>query len=307
MLNPAENLKYNRHLLLPEIGETGQMKLKQASVLVVGAGGLGCPVLQYLAAAGVGNIGIIDFDLVDASNLQRQVLYDETDIGKPKAEVAVEKLRRQNSLINIHSHGDRLTTHNVESFFCAADIIIDCTDNFSARYLISDACTLLKKPMVYGSIYRFQGQVSVFNLHDDGPTYRCLFPEPPAPEAILNCSEIGVLGVLPGIIGVIQATEVIKIICGIGDVLSGNVLYFDALSMQFMQIALEKNTETLKNMPTNLEELGQWNYEWECEIEVPCREIEVEELLISLQQNGDFVFIDVRNESELPNIAALNG
>ena len=305
MLNAAENLKYSRHLSLPEIGEVGQMKLKQSSVIVVGAGGLGCPLLQYLAAAGVGKIHIVDSDSVDASNLQRQVLYREEDIEKPKAEAAATRLRAQNSLIQIYSHNLRLSADNILSLFRSADIVIDCSDNLSTRYLISDAATILGKPVVYGAVDRFQGQVSVFNLHNGAPTYRCLFPESRSAAQALNCSETGVLGVLPGIIGVIQATEVIKIICGFGEVLSGKILLFDARTMQFSTIGLERNAETGQEQPATEAELMQSNYYIQCSNNQYA--ISSAELQDALQLEQEFTFIDIREDGELPEISELLG
>lgn len=249
MLNQNEIEKYSRQIILEDIGEEGQLKLKKAKVLVVGAGGLGCPVLQYLTAAGVGNIGIVDFDLVDVSNLHRQVLYNEKDIDKPKVDVAAGKLRKQNSNINIVAYNVRLESHNVNSLLHKYEIIVDCTDNFESRYLIDNYCDNYGKPMVYGSVHRFQGQVSVFNYYSedsDPPRYRCLYPKPPEPGSGLDCSEGGVLGVLPGIIGMMQAAEVIKIITGIGKVLSGKLLCFDMKSMESTIMEITRSSEISK-------------------------------------------------------------
>ena len=234
-LSPAETNRYSRHLLLPEIGPAGQQKLKAARVLVVGCGGLGCPVLQYLAAAGVGTLGLLDFDTVDDSNLQRQVLYATADVGRPKALVAAEKLRAQNPFIKLHPHQVVLSAANALALFAEYDLVVDCSDNFATRYLVNDACVVLGKPLVFGAIFKFEGQVSVFN-YQQGPTYRCLHPVPPAPGDAPNCAEIGVLGVLPGLLGTMQATEALKIILGIGEVLSGRLLLVDALSMRFQTI-----------------------------------------------------------------------
>ena len=231
----AETTRYSRHLLLPEIGAAGQHKLKAARVLVVGCGGLGCPVLQYLAAAGVGTLGLLDFDVVDASNLQRQVLYATADVGRPKALVAAEKLRAQNPLIALETHQELLSAANALALFAHYDLVVDCSDNFATRYLVNDACVLLGKPLVFGAIFKFEGQVSVFN-YQGGPTYRCLYAEPPAPGEAPSCAEIGVLGVLPGLIGTMQANEALKIILEIGEVLSGRLLLVDALSMRFQTI-----------------------------------------------------------------------
>ncbi|MGY3090617.1 molybdopterin/thiamine biosynthesis adenylyltransferase/rhodanese-related sulfurtransferase [Hymenobacter sp. UYAg731] len=234
-LSAAETNRYSRHLLLPEIGPAGQQKLKAARVLVVGCGGLGCPVLQYLAAAGVGTLGLLDFDTVDDSNLQRQVLYAPADVGRPKAVVAAEKLRAQNPFIALQTHQVVLSAANALALFAEYDLVVDCSDNFATRYLVNDACVVLGKALVFGAIFKFEGQVSVFN-YQNGPTYRCLHPVPPAPGEAPNCAEIGVLGVLPGLIGTMQANEALKIILEIGEVLSGRLLLVDALSMRFQTI-----------------------------------------------------------------------
>jgi adenylyltransferase/sulfurtransferase len=234
-LSAAENNRYSRHLLLPEIGPTGQQKLKAARALVVGCGGLGCPVLQYLAAAGVGTLGLLDFDTVDESNLQRQVLYATADVGRPKAEVAAEKLSAQNPFIELRTHQVVLSASNALALFAGYDMVVDCSDNFATRYLVNDACVVLGKPLVFGAIFKFEGQVTVFN-YQSGPTYRCLHPVPPAPGDAPNCAEIGVLGVLPGLIGTMQANEALKIILEIGEVLSGRLLLVNALGMQFQTI-----------------------------------------------------------------------
>ena len=233
-------MRYSRQTILPEVGEQGQQKLKNASVLMIGAGGLGCPVLLYLAAAGVGRIGIVDVDKVDITNLHRQVLYTMEDEGKMKAEVAARKLIALNPEINIDVYPLWLSKENVLDIFSSYDIIVDGSDNFATRYLVNDACVMLNKPLVFGSIFKFEGQVSVFN-YKNGPTYRCLFPEAPAAGEVPNCSEIGVIGVLPGIIGSLQANEVIKIILEKGDVLSGTLLMYDALSNVFQQLKVTRN------------------------------------------------------------------
>ncbi|WP_299435143.1 HesA/MoeB/ThiF family protein [uncultured Aquimarina sp.] len=242
MLSKEEKIQYNRHLILDEIGEEGQNKLASAKVLVIGAGGLGCPILQYLTAAGIGTIGIIDDDEVDQTNLQRQILYTIDDIGKSKAKVASEKLSRLNPFVFFKVYEEKLDVDNALGLFEAYDIIVDGSDNFPTRYLVNDACVLTERPLVFGSIFKFQGQVSVLN-YNDGPTYRCLFPDPPAPGAVPNCSDIGVLGVLPGIIGSLQANEVIKMITGLGEVLRGKLLYFDTLTMQQQILNFKKNKD----------------------------------------------------------------
>lgn len=239
-LSKEEKTQYSRHLILNEIGQIGQERLKASKVLVIGAGGLGCPVLQYLTAAGVGTIGIVDFDTVDKTNLQRQILYTYKDIGAFKAEVAANRLAKLNPFVNFKIYVQKLTNKNALDLFSSYDIIVDGTDNFPTRYLINDATVLTNKPVVFGSIYKFEGQVAVFN-YQNGTTYRCLFPNPPQPNTVPNCSEIGVLGVLPGIIGSIQANEVIKIICEIGQVLSGKLLTFNALTMEQNILNFKKN------------------------------------------------------------------
>ena len=237
-----EQQQYNRHIILDEVGLVGQEKLKSASVLVIGAGGLGCPVLSYLSAAGVGRIGIIDHDTVDQSNLQRQVLYAQLDIGTPKVEAAKRYLSLLNPFVKFESYNEKLTCSNAVDFFENYDIIVDGSDNFPTRYLVNDAAVLTGKPVVFGSVFKFEGQLSVFN-YNQGPTYRCLYSRPPGENEAPNCSEIGVIGVLPGIIGSLQANEVIKIICGIGEVLSGKLLLFDALSLNQSLLKFLKNTK----------------------------------------------------------------
>ncbi len=250
-LNQNERLRYQRHLSLPGFGPEAQLRLKQASVLVVGAGGLGCPVLLYLAAAGVGRIGIVDDDVVDFSNLQRQVLYTGDDIGRSKAEVAVARLQAQNPEVECLAYAERLGPENALERIRAYDLVIDGSDNFPTRYLVNDACVLADKPLVQGAIHTFQGQVSVFN-YEGGPTYRCLFPEPPSPEDAPNCSEVGVIGVLPGLVGLYQATEALKLLAEIGEPLSGRLLLLDALSMRHETITFERDAEQAKARPLAL-------------------------------------------------------
>lgn len=239
-LSEKEKKQYSRHLILDKIGEAGQLKLKQAKVLVIGAGGLGCPVLQYLTAAGVGTIGIIDHDVIDQSNLQRQILYTINDVGLYKAKTAAKRLSKLNPFVNFNIYNTKLTQENAITLFNNYDIIVDGSDNFSTRYLTSDAAVITSKPLVYGAIFKFEGQVSVFNYLGSA-TYRCLYPTPPRPEDAPNCSEIGVLGVLPGIIGSFQANETIKIICGLGAVLSNKLLLFNALNMSQQILGFEKD------------------------------------------------------------------
>ncbi|MGC8784382.1 MAG: molybdopterin-synthase adenylyltransferase MoeB [Armatimonadota bacterium] len=239
-LDNEEILRYSRHLILPDVAMEGQLKLKAAKVLCVGAGGLGAPLALYLAAAGVGTIGLVDFDVVDLTNLQRQVLYTTEDVGRPKLEVAKERLQAMNPHIQIRTYETRLTRDNALDILADYDIVVDGTDNFATRYLVNDACVLLGKPNVYGSIFRFEGQASVFYAKE-GPCYRCLYPEPPPPGLVPSCAEGGVLGVLPGVVGTIQAMETIKLILGKGEPLIGRLLLFNALKMQFRELKLRKN------------------------------------------------------------------
>jgi len=244
ILSKEELIRYSRHLSLKEFGVESQLKLKQAKVLVVGAGGLGCPALLYLTAAGIGKIGVMDFDTVALHNLQRQVLFTEEDIGKSKAEVAVEHLRKKNSTVAFDCINEKLTPSAALKIFPSYDIILDCTDNFPARYSTNDACVILDKPFVYGSLFRFEGHLSLFNARDHhgniGPTYRCLFSFPPAEGTMPNCEEAGIIGFLPGIIGTMQAAEAIKWITGIGDILSGRLLSLNSLDMSFSIFEVER-------------------------------------------------------------------
>jgi len=242
-LNHDEIRRYSRHLILPEVGLAGQKKIKSASVLCIGAGGLGSPIAMYLAAAGIGKIGIVDFDTVDYSNLQRQLLHTDADVGRPKAQSAKETLHGVNPNCEVVLHNTRITSENAFDLIRPYDIVVDGTDNFPTRYLTNDACVLLKKPNVYGSIFRFEGQASVFAPHLGGPCYRCLYPEPPPPGMVPSCAEGGVLGVLPGIIGCIQATEILKLAIGKGSSLVGRLLLFNALDMKFRELKLRRDPE----------------------------------------------------------------
>lgn len=270
MLTPEEKKQYDRHLILNEIGTAGQEQLKKARVLVIGAGGLGCPILQYLTAAGIGTIGIVDHDTVSQSNLQRQILYTHNDIGQSKALVASKRLTALNPFVTFEVYTEKLSVENAITLFEKYDIIVDGTDNFPTRYLTNDAALLADKPLVFGAIFKFEGQVSVFN-YKNGPSYRCLYPKPPKPNEVPNCSEIGVLGVLPGIIGCLQANEVIKIVCGIGEVLSGKLLTYDALTMRQLVLTFQKTPAAqLKALETS--------YEFFCGIPVVEEEITLETL-----------------------------
>jgi molybdopterin/thiamine biosynthesis adenylyltransferase/rhodanese-related sulfurtransferase len=241
-LTRDELVRYSRHLLLDEFGMAGQEKLKAARVLCVGAGGLGSPAALYLAAAGVGTIGLVDFDVVDVTNLQRQVLYATSDVGRPKLEAAADRLRGMNPHVAIEAHAVTLSAANALELIAAYDVILDGTDNFTARYLVNDACVLAQRPNAYGSIFRFEGQASVFAA-PGGPCYRCLHPEPPPPGLVPSCAEAGVLGVLPGIIGMIQATEAIKLLTGIGEPLIGRFVIYDALRMRFRELKLRRDPQ----------------------------------------------------------------
>jgi adenylyltransferase/sulfurtransferase len=240
-LNNDEIRRYSRHLILPEVGLAGQKKIKAASVLCIGAGGLGSPIAMYLAAAGIGKIGIVDFDTVDYSNLQRQILHTDADVGRSKAESAKETINALNPNVEVVIHNTRISSENALDLIRPYDIVVDGTDNFPTRYLTNDACVLLKKPNVYGSIFRFEGQASVFAPHLGGPCYRCLYPEPPPPGMVPSCAEGGVLGVLPGIIGCIQATEILKLAIGKGTSLVGRLQLFNALDMKFRELKLRRD------------------------------------------------------------------
>ncbi|MFN6945827.1 MAG: molybdopterin-synthase adenylyltransferase MoeB [Cytophagaceae bacterium] len=305
MLSAEELKRYNRHIILPEFGKEAQEKLKAAKVLVIGAGGLGCPILLYLTAAGVGTLGIIDFDSVDESNLHRQVLFSHEDIGKPKAEAAAEKLQKQNPYVNFKIHNTRLEKENALQIFKQYDLVVDGSDNFPTRYLVSDASVMLNKPLVFGSIFKFEGQVSVFNYlkknGEKGPTYRCLFPEPPAPDSVPNCATIGVLGVLPGVIGTMQANEAIKVITGIGEPLAGKLLLYNALNMQFTTIGLltvDKNY-CISRLEDDYVELCSPSSTTEAlEFEEGYKEISVEDLSQKLENHEDIFLLDVREPHE---------
>jgi len=242
-LNNDEIRRYSRHLILPEVGLSGQKKICSTSVLCIGAGGLGSPIAMYLAAAGVGKLGILDFDAVDFSNLQRQLLHGTEDVGSPKTESARQTINRLNPNVQVVVHNTRITSENALEIIRPYDIVVDGTDNFPTRYLTNDACVLLKKPNVYGSIFRFEGQASVFAPHLGGPCYRCLYPEPPPPGMVPSCAEGGVLGVLPGIIGTIQATEILKLALGKGSSLVGRLLLFNALDMKFRELKLRRDPQ----------------------------------------------------------------
>ena len=302
-LSKEEILRYSRHLIMPEVAMDGQLKLKQAKVLSIGAGGLGSPLALYLAAAGVGTLGMVDFDVVDFTNLQRQIIHDTHDVGRSKLESARDTIRDINPSVKVITHETRLTSENALEIFKDYDIVADGTDNFPTRYLVNDACVLLGKPNVYGSIFRFEGQASVFYA-EQGPCYRCIYPEPPPPGLVPSCAEGGVLGVLPGIVGCIQAIEVIKLILGTGKPLIGRLLLFDALGMKFRELKLRKNPEcpVCGEHPTITELI---DYEQFCgirgegqEYTTSVPEITARDLKQMMDQQKPFVLIDVREPHE---------
>jgi sulfur-carrier protein adenylyltransferase/sulfurtransferase len=310
-LTNDEILRYSRHLIMPEVGMEGQQKLKAARVLCIGAGGLGSPLALYLAAAGVGTLGIVDFDVVDYTNLQRQIIHSTADVGRKKLDSAAEKLKAINPWLDIRKFETRLSSENALALFREFDIIADGTDNFPTRYLVNDACVLTGKPNVYGSIFRFEGQASVFAM-EAGPCYRCLYPEPPPPGLVPSCAEGGVLGILPGLVGVIQATETIKLILGQGEPLMGRLLLVDALGMKFRELKLRKNPAcpvcgphpTITGLIDYNEFCGIRGEEKPVETGVP--EIQVEDLKRRLDAGEDLFVLDVREPHEY-QICNLNG
>jgi adenylyltransferase/sulfurtransferase len=312
ILSNEEVLRYSRHLIMPEVGMDGQQKLKAARVLCIGTGGLGSPLALYLAAAGVGTLGLVDFDVVDFTNLQRQIIHHTSDVGRSKLESAKEKVAAINPFVNVQTFNTKLTSENALQIFAGFDIIVDGTDNFPTRFLVNDACVFTGKPNVYGSIFRFEGQASVFAAKD-GPCYRCLYPEPPPPGLVPSCAEGGVLGILPGLVGLIQATEAIKLILGSGQPLIGRLLLVDALGMKFRELKLRKNPDCVVcgNHPTVTKLI---DYEEFCGLrgqETPVNqtgtpEISVEELKQKLDAKEDIFILDVREPHEY-QICNLNG
>lgn len=302
-LSNEEILRYSRHIIIPEVGMAGQEKLKAASVLIIGAGGLGSPVGLYLAAAGVGRLGIVDFDNVDETNLQRQIIHSTKDVGRSKLESAKEKIEAINQNVKVETYETRLTSENAFDIISEYDLVVDGTDNFPTRYLINDSCVFLNKPFVYGSILRFDGQVTVFNPRK-GPCYRCLYPTPPPPELIPNCAEAGVLGILPGIIGSLQALEAIKLIIGKGNSLVGRLLLFDALKLKFEELNFRKDPDCpICGVNPTIHELI--DYELFCGIlpsiessNIKADEITVEELRAKLNNSEDIFMLDVREKYE---------
>ncbi len=305
-LSPQEAARYSRHLIMPEVGMEGQKRLKAASVLLIGAGGLGSPLGLYLAAAGVGRMGLVDFDVVDFSNLQRQVLHGTPDVGRPKLHSARDRLQAINPEVQLDLYEARLTSANALSIFQPYDIIIDGTDNFPTRYLVNDACVLLKKPNVYGSIFRFDGQASVF-YPGRGPCYRCLYPEPPPPGEVPSCAEGGVLGILPGLIGCIQATEAVKLLLGQGSPLIGRLLLYDALQMSFREFKVRRNPKcpvcgeqpTVTKLIDYEQFCGMRGQESPAPAAASGNEISVEELKQRLDRGENVFILDVRNPEEI--------
>ena len=308
MLTESERERYARHLSLPNFGEEKQQKLKDSSALVIGAGGLGSPVSMYLAAAGVGRIGLVDFDRVDFTNLHRQLLYGMSDVDRPKIEAAADRLRDINSLAEIETYETALNSENAMDILGDYDVVIDGTDNFPTRYLVNDACVFLDKPNVYGSIFRFDGQASVFFARE-GPCYRCLYPEPPPPNLVPSCAEGGVLGVLPGVVGMIQATEAIKLLAGIGETLIGRLLMFDALAMSFRTLKLKKdeNCAVCGKSPTVTKLI---DYEGFCNpkmtLEITPDEIPADALLVDVREQHEWNAGHIEGAQHVPLSAFQN-
>lgn len=303
-LSKAEILRYSRHLIMPEVGLEGQQKLKAARVLLVGAGGLGSPAALYLAAAGVGTIGVVDFDVVDETNLQRQIIHGTSDIGRPKLDSAIESMREVNPYIELRRHETALDSSNALEILRDYDLVVDGTDNFPTRFLVNDSCVLLGKPNVYGSIFRFEGQATVFATQG-GPCYRCLYPEPPPPGSVPSCAEGGVLGILPGIVGLIQSTEAVKIILGIGTPLVGRLLLYDALGMRFQELRIERDPfcPVCGDSPTIRELIDYHEFCGLPKRTAPNQslkegEIDVHELKTMMDRDEDFVLVDVREPHE---------
>ena len=303
-LNNDEVARYSRHLIMPEVGMNGQLKLKSASVLCIGAGGLGSPVAMYLGAAGVGRIGIVDFDVVDYSNLQRQVIHGTPDVGRSKLDSARDRLNAINPEVTVETHDVALSSENALELLANYDVIVDGTDNFPTRYLVNDACVILGKPNVYGSIFRFEGQASVF-APKDGPCYRCLYPEPPPPGLVPSCAEGGVLGILPGVVGTIQATEAVKLIIGVGEPLINRFMIYDALRMKFRELKLRKDPDcpVCGETPTVTELI---DYEQFCGITGAATEdvssevldTTVEDLKTRIDGKDEVLVLDVREPQE---------
>jgi molybdopterin/thiamine biosynthesis adenylyltransferase/rhodanese-related sulfurtransferase len=297
--------RYQRQIQLKEIGQMGQDKIAMAKVLIIGAGGLGCPALQYLAAAGVGTIGIVDFDVIEISNLQRQILYTFDDIGKPKAITAAKKIKALNPDIKIDTYNFQITNINALEILANYDIIIDGSDNFATRYLINDACVILDKPLIYGAVLRFEGQIGVFNFCDVitniKTNYRDLFPKPPSFNAAISCNDVGVLGVIPGIIGTMQATEALKIITGAGKPLANKIVSYNALENTFYDFEISVNENSNNDFPKNKTEFFAFNYDWFCNANLEIETISIEEFE-RIRKQEKITIIDVRENGELPMV-----
>jgi adenylyltransferase/sulfurtransferase len=304
VLEPAELRRYGRHIVIPEIGLEGQERLKAARVLLVGAGGLGSPAALYLAAAGVGTLGLIEFDQVDVTNLQRQILFGDADVGRPKLEAAAERLAGLNPHLAIERHAERFDLDNALERVGAYDLVLDGSDNFPTRYLVNDACVLAGKPDVWGAVFRFEGQASIFAA-PGGPCYRCLFPEPPPPGTVPSCAEAGVFGVLPGVVGALQATEAIKWLAGVGEPLVGRLLLFDALTLKFREVRLAKNPDCpiCSEQPT---QRGLVRYEESCEMPEDAFELPPVEVARRLAGGESIELLDVRTDRER-EVAVLPG
>jgi sulfur-carrier protein adenylyltransferase/sulfurtransferase len=304
-LSNDEILRYSRHLIMPEVGMEGQLKLKNASVLLVGAGGLGAPLGLYLTAAGIGRIGIVDFDVVDFTNLQRQVIHGTKDVGKKKLDSAAESMNDINPYVKVEKHEVALTSENALDIIKNYDYVVDGTDNFPTRYLVNDACVILKKPNVYGSIFRFEGQATIF-AYPGGPCYRCLYPEPPPPGLVPSCAEGGVLGILPGIIGLVQATETVKLILGAGEPLVGRLMLYDALAMRFRELKLRRNPEcpvcgdhpTVTKLIDYQQFCGVPGHEAPPEPKIDLSDIDPTEVKQKIDRGDKFTLIDVREPHE---------
>src|SRR5437763_2625106 len=304
-LSNDEIARYSRHLILPEVGMEGQLKLKQAKVLMIGAGGLGAPLGMYLAAAGIGRIGLVDFDVVDASNLQRQIIHGTSDLGRKKLDSAADTMNNINPHLTVDKFDTALSSENALEIFKDYDVVVDGTDNFPTRYLVNDACVLSKKPNVYGSIFRFEGQATVF-AYEDGPCYRCLYPEPPPPGLVPSCAEGGVLGILPGLVGIIQATEAIQLSLGKGEPLVGRLLLYDALAMRFRELKLRRNPEcpvcgdhpTITKLIDYYEFCGVPQHEAAPTATAAEGEIEPTEVKAKIDRGDRFVLVDVREPHE---------
>ena len=299
------NERYARHYSLSDFGFEGQQKLQKAKVLIIGAGGLGCPVLQYLAASGIGTIGIVDHDVISISNLQRQTLYSTDDVGKKKVEVASQKIRQLNPEIKINLYPLELTSKNAWEIIYEYEIIVDGTDNFATRYLINDACVLLKKPLIFGAIYKYEGQIAVFNANpknENSINYRHLFPNPPTPEEVQNCNEVGVLGVLPGMIGMMQANEVIKLIIGLGEILDGKLLTFNMLNYEIFTLDISNEGSVENLIPKNREAFELTDYNFLCGISaVNIQDLSPEDFIEKISDLNTLT-IDVREILELPKV-----